>query len=132
MTDDGAVERRVRLLRPAERNAIALDALAETNWETVDQQAFAAAWATELATVPEFSTATFHIVTGLLLPIWKPHSGRGLQGLSALDRRGRAYHWPRHLAGGAFRSLSKSRPRECVGDRRRRRVGRGRRRTQHR
>ncbi len=71
MLDEGAVERRVRLLRPVERHAIALDALAETNWETVDEQAFAAAWATELATVPEFSTATFHIVTGLLLPIWR-------------------------------------------------------------
>ena len=29
------------------------------------------AWTKELAEVPEFSTSTFHVVTGLLLPIWR-------------------------------------------------------------
>ena len=33
MLDDGQVERRVRLLRPIERHAIGLDALAQTHWE---------------------------------------------------------------------------------------------------
>ena len=33
--------------------------------------AFAAAWRGELAEVPEFTDSTIHIVTGLLLPIWK-------------------------------------------------------------
>lgn len=28
-------------------------------------------WTTELADVPEFTTSAFHVVTGLLLPIWK-------------------------------------------------------------
>ena len=32
---------------------------------------FAAAWAAEVAAVPEFSDSTIHIVAGLLLPIWK-------------------------------------------------------------
>jgi predicted RNA methylase len=71
MLDDGQVERRVRLLRPIERHAIGLDALAQTHWEEVDRESFETAWASELAEVPEFSTSTFHVVTGLLLPIWK-------------------------------------------------------------
>ncbi|HLW91452.1 MAG TPA: strawberry notch C-terminal domain-containing protein, partial [Roseiarcus sp.] len=71
MLDDGAIERRVRLLRPLDRHAISLDALAETNWEEADAGAFAEAWRAELAEVPEFATSTFHVVTGLLLPIWK-------------------------------------------------------------
>jgi predicted RNA methylase len=71
MLDDGQVEKRVRLLRPLERHAIGLDALAETHWEQVDRDSFVAAWEKELADVPEFSTSTFHVVTGLLLPIWK-------------------------------------------------------------
>jgi protein strawberry notch len=67
--DDGSVERRVRLIRPMERHAVSLDALVESNWDEATREAFSAAWAAELAEVPEFSTTTFSIVTGLLLPI---------------------------------------------------------------
>lgn len=69
--DDGAVEERVRLYRPLDHTNIGVDALAETFWREVDAQSFSAAWADELATVPEFTSSTFHVLTGLLLPIWK-------------------------------------------------------------
>jgi predicted RNA methylase len=71
MLDDGEVERRVRLIRPMERLNFALAHLAETNWEQVDEASFAAAWTDEIAQVPQFTTSELHIVTGLLLPIWK-------------------------------------------------------------
>ena len=71
MLDDGEVERRVRLIRPMERLNFSLAHLAETNWEQVDEASFAAAWTDEIAQVPEFTTSELHIVTGLLLPIWK-------------------------------------------------------------
>jgi len=71
MLDDGQVERRVRLLRPMERTAVAVEALPETRWEEADRTSFAAAWSREVAQVPTFSTSALHIVTGLLLPIWK-------------------------------------------------------------
>jgi hypothetical protein len=45
--------------------------LEETNWEEADERIFAAAWNAEVASVPEFSTSTLHVVSGLLLPIWK-------------------------------------------------------------
>ena len=71
MLDDGEVERRVRLLRPMERTAMSLEALDQTHWEPADRVAFTEAWERELAEVPAFTESDLHIVTGLLLPIWK-------------------------------------------------------------
>jgi predicted RNA methylase len=71
MLDDGQVERRVRLLRPMERPAISLDRLAQTHWQAADRETVARAWEAELAEVPEFTDSQMHIVTGLLLPIWR-------------------------------------------------------------
>ena len=71
MLDDGEVERRVRLLRPMERTALSLAALAHTHWERADRASFAEAWERELTEIPPFTDSDLHIVTGLLLPIWK-------------------------------------------------------------
>jgi hypothetical protein len=71
MLDDGSVERRARLLRPIERPALPVAALAESQWREADRDRFAAAWNAEIAGLPEFTESRMHIVTGLLLPIWK-------------------------------------------------------------
>ncbi|KAB2756312.1 bifunctional class I SAM-dependent methyltransferase/DEAD/DEAH box helicase [Brucella anthropi] len=71
MLDDGEIERRVRLIRPMEAQNIPIKAMPETHWVEADRDAFASAWTAEAAEVPEFSDATLHMVTGLLLPIWK-------------------------------------------------------------
>jgi predicted RNA methylase len=71
MLDDGEVERRVRLVRPMERIAVAVAKMAQTHWREADRTAFAQAWEAEIATVPEYNDSELHIVTGLLLPIWK-------------------------------------------------------------
>ncbi len=71
MLDDGEIERRVRLIRPMESHNIPIKMMAETHWIETDRQTFAAAWNTEIAEVPAFSESTLHMVTGLLLPIWK-------------------------------------------------------------
>jgi hypothetical protein len=71
MLDDGEVERRVRLLRPMERTAIPLAAMAQSHWREAERAAFVRAWDSELAGLPAFSDSRLHIVTGLLLPIWK-------------------------------------------------------------
>ncbi|HEY1243909.1 MAG TPA: strawberry notch family protein [Hyphomicrobiaceae bacterium] len=77
MLDDGSVERRVRLVRPLERPSIAVEALPATAWRPTDPEAFAVAWEAELAQLPEFRESTLHVVTGLLLPIWRrlPNDG---------------------------------------------------------
>ena len=71
MLDDGEVERRVRLIRPMERPAMPLATMPQTHWVEADRESFAHAWEAELADVPTFTDSIIHIVSGLLLPIWK-------------------------------------------------------------
>ena len=71
MLDDGSLQPRVALIRPMDELRFETRHLEETNWEEADEQVFATAWNAEVATVPEFSTSTLHVVSGLLLPIWK-------------------------------------------------------------
>lgn len=69
--DDGTVEERVRLYRPLDHIGMGVAALTETHWREVDMHSFSAAWADEVAALSEFTTSTFHVLTGLILPIWK-------------------------------------------------------------
>ncbi len=71
MLDDGEIEQRVRLIRPMEQHHASLKMMDESHWVTAERETFGAAWTAELAEVPEFSYSTIHVVTGLLLPIWK-------------------------------------------------------------
>jgi hypothetical protein len=71
MLDDGQVERRVQLIRPMEHLVMPLTAMPQTHWREADRETFADAWSAEVANVPTFSDSEIHIVTGLLLPIWK-------------------------------------------------------------
>jgi hypothetical protein len=65
------VERRVRFIKPMERPAMPLAAMAQTHWREADRAEFAHAWEAEIAALPAFRDSTLHVVTGLLLPIWK-------------------------------------------------------------
>jgi hypothetical protein len=71
MLDDGEIERRIRLIRPMEAHNIPVKMMGETHWVEADRETFASAWNAEIAEVPAFSDSTIHVVTGLLLPIWK-------------------------------------------------------------
>ncbi|MFC7706334.1 strawberry notch-like NTP hydrolase domain-containing protein [Plastorhodobacter daqingensis] len=71
LDDTGEIERRVRLIRPMEALNVPVRMMGETHWVEADRSAFASAWQTEVADVPEFADSTLHMVTGLLLPIWK-------------------------------------------------------------
>ena len=71
MSDDGEVERRVRLIRPMEHAAMPLAAMPQTHWQEANRDGFARAWQAEVAEVPPFTDSEIHIVAGLLLPIWK-------------------------------------------------------------
>jgi hypothetical protein len=54
-----------------ERPAISIANMAQTHWREANRTDFGHAWEAEIATVPEFTNSHLHIVTGLLLPIWK-------------------------------------------------------------
>ena len=69
MHDDGRVEARTRLIRPMTRETVKLDEFARSHWREATRR-FAPLWEAECARVPEFSESEFHIITGLLLPIW--------------------------------------------------------------
>jgi hypothetical protein len=71
MLDDGEIERRVRLIRPMEAHNIPIKMMDETHWVDADRAVFTAAWNAEAAEVPEYADSTIHVVSGLLLPIWK-------------------------------------------------------------
>lgn len=71
MLDDGSVQPRVALVRPMDEIRFEVRQLEETNWEETDEESFSAAWTAEIANLPEFSVSTMHVVSGLLLPIWK-------------------------------------------------------------
>jgi predicted RNA methylase len=70
MDDDGNVEIRTRLIRPMLRETIGVAQFEHSHWRKATREEFSAAWETECTKVPEFSESSFHIITGLLLPIW--------------------------------------------------------------
>ena len=70
MHDDGRVEARIRLVRPMGRETVNLDDFSRSHWRAATREGFAPLWEAECARVPEFSESEFHIITGLLLPIW--------------------------------------------------------------
>ena len=70
MNDDGTVEARTRLVRPMSRETVSLDEFSRSHWREAAAERFAPLWQAECARVPEFSESEFHIITGLLLPIW--------------------------------------------------------------
>ena len=70
MDDDGNVEIRTRLIRPMARETISVERFNHSHWRKATWEEFAAIWEAECARIPEFSESAFHIITGLLLPIW--------------------------------------------------------------
>ncbi len=70
MRDDGGVEKRVRLLRPAGRETVAANALAASNWAEAGEPEWRAHWEAETAALPSHTESRFWLVAGLLLPLW--------------------------------------------------------------
>ena len=68
--DDGRVIERVRLVRPMAKEAMSVEEFEASHWEVADTAAFSAAWRAELVSIPEFTTKSLYLVSGLLLPIW--------------------------------------------------------------
>ena len=68
--DDGGVQKRVRLARPASRETLALADLQSSNWTLADERAWRPLWDAETASLPSHADSRFWITSGLLLPIW--------------------------------------------------------------
>ena len=70
MFDDGGVQQRVRLVRPASRDTMARAALDASQWRDADEDRWRAFWDAEVAGLPSHRESRFWLVAGLLLPIW--------------------------------------------------------------
>ena len=68
--DDGGIQPRVRLLRPASRDTAAEDALAASHWREADETEWRTLWDSEVQSLPSHSESRLWLVTGLLLPVW--------------------------------------------------------------
>ena len=70
MDDDGNVSIRTRLVRPMARETMTVEHFERSNWRKATREEFSLLWEAECARIPEFSESAFHVVTGLLLPVW--------------------------------------------------------------
>ena len=70
MLDDGGVEDRVRLVRPALRDTMAGEALAASSWQDAAPEHWRALWEAELKALPTHAESRLWLVCGLLLPLW--------------------------------------------------------------
>ena len=68
--DDGDVQERARLVRPASRETVAQAALDASNWRRAHGNEWRALWDAEIANLPSHRESRFWLVAGLLLPIW--------------------------------------------------------------
>ena len=84
--DDGRVEERVRLIRPLSRDAVSKTRLAGSHWQIATEDEFTALWLKELQEIPPTRSSEFHLVTGLLLPVWKHLPRAAEQSLSPSNR----------------------------------------------
>src|SRR3546814_192724 len=79
MYDDGSVEERVRLVRPMGRETMSVRDFAASHWEPSLHNRFGTLWEREISEVPQFSVSEFHVITGLLLPIWDRLPGENMR-----------------------------------------------------
>ena len=70
MFDDGGVQERVRLVRPAARETMPQAALDASQWRDAGEDRWRAVWDAEIAVLPSHRESRFWLVAGLLLPIW--------------------------------------------------------------
>ncbi len=70
MFDDGSVDSRVRMVRPASRETMSRHAADASSWEDADEAQWRALWVAEVAGLPAHTESGMRLVTGLLLPLW--------------------------------------------------------------
>ena len=70
MLDDGGVQERVRLVRPATRESMAMHELVASHWQPADEATWRGLWEHETAALPTHRESRFWLAAGLLLPVW--------------------------------------------------------------
>ena len=71
VNEQGDIIERVKLVRPTTSENISLHQLQTSTWREISPQRFQILWSAEVSAAPKYTTKTFYLITGLLLPIWK-------------------------------------------------------------
>ena len=69
--ESGAIQRRMRLLRPTNRVSMAESELRGSRWQNAPERQWRTLWDSEAEGSTGHRTTRFWLVTGLLLPIWR-------------------------------------------------------------
>ena len=94
MFEDGGVEARVRLVRPAAREPMAAEELAASNWKDAGGDRWRSLWDTEIEGLPSHTESRLWLVTGLLLPIWDRLPGENMRVRRLATDAGGKPAWP--------------------------------------
>ena len=70
MFDDGGVQERIRLLRPATRETMPRSELDASNWRPAHLSTWRNLWEHETSQLPTHTESRFWLAAGLLLPVW--------------------------------------------------------------
>ena len=70
MLDDGGVQERVQLIRPATRDRMAQAEFTASNWGRADETRWRTLWDHEIGELPSHKESRFWLASGLLLPVW--------------------------------------------------------------
>ncbi len=70
MLDDGGVQERVQLIRPATRDRMAQAEFVASNWGRTDERHWRMLWDHEIGELPSHRESRFWLASGLLLPVW--------------------------------------------------------------
>ena len=68
--DDGGVQERARLVRPAARESMARAELQASHWRHAAEDEWRELWDAEIAALPSHRESRFWLAAGLLLPVW--------------------------------------------------------------
>ena len=68
--EDGAVEGRIRMIRPADRRNVSRGYIEAAYWTPTPEARWRDLWNREIDTLPSHTETRLWLVTGLLLPIW--------------------------------------------------------------
>ena len=70
MLDDGGVQERVQLVRPATRDRMAQAEFTASNWGRTNERQWRLLWDHEIGELPSHRESRFWLASGLLLPVW--------------------------------------------------------------
>ena len=70
MLKDGGVQERIRLMRPASADTMAMAEFNASRWRPAGETAWRSLWDAEIAALPTILESRFWLASGLLLPVW--------------------------------------------------------------